>query len=293
MSEWLNSAQAAAALQIGLRTLYHLVEKRRLPFTRAGGKLLFDRDQLEAWLARGASVPDPHRETTLTAAIAGSHDPLLAWAARESRCGLATVPGGSIDGVTRLARREAVAALIHIPNEAGGGFNDDAIRSRLAQLPVVSLHWARREQGLMVARGNRMRLRTIADLGERRARVVMRQAGAGSNLLFVKLLRAQGLDVADLLLIEPRAGSEDELAESIVAGQADVGFGIRAAALAAQLDFVPLVWEAVDLVAWRRAVFEPPLQALMALCRTPRFARRASALSGYDLREHGVVRFNA
>lgn len=293
MSEWLTSAQAAQLMRIGMRTLYHLVEKRRIPFSRAGGKLLFDRDQLQAWLAHRASNPAPSPEASLPEIIAGSHDPLMAWAARESRSGLALVSGGSMDGIERLASARAAAALIHVPNEKGGGYNDDAIRSRLAQLPVVSLHWARREQGLILAPGNPLRVRGIADLAARECRVVLRQAGAGSNLLFVKLMRAQGLDVANLRLIEPRAASEDELAEAVAQGHADAGFGIRAAAAAAGLAFLPLVWELVDLVAWRRAIFEPPLQRLLRFGRSRGFAQQAARLGGYDLAEHGVVRFNA
>ena len=37
------------------------------------------------------------------AIVAGSHDPLLDWSLRESGCQLAMMPGGSLDGLERLA----------------------------------------------------------------------------------------------------------------------------------------------------------------------------------------------
>ncbi|HEY3961523.1 MAG TPA: helix-turn-helix domain-containing protein [Gaiellaceae bacterium] len=35
------------------KAVYHLVERRRLPHRRAGGRLLFDRAELRAWVERG------------------------------------------------------------------------------------------------------------------------------------------------------------------------------------------------------------------------------------------------
>ena len=45
---------------------------------------------------------------------AGSQDPLLEWAVRESRCGLALLMDGSENGLKRLADGQAVAAGAHL-----------------------------------------------------------------------------------------------------------------------------------------------------------------------------------
>ena len=42
-----------------------------------------------------------------------------------------------------------------------------------------------------------------------------------------------------------------------------------------RLDFVPLVRERYDLLIWRRAFFEPPLQRRWAFCRSAPFAAKA------------------
>jgi putative molybdopterin biosynthesis protein len=47
--------------------------------------------------------------------VAGSHDPLLEWALRESGAGLAVLSDGSFDGLKRLAAGTAMAAGIHLP----------------------------------------------------------------------------------------------------------------------------------------------------------------------------------
>ncbi len=59
--------------------------------------------------------------------IAGSHDPLLDWAVKESGCGLALLPGGSLDGMKRFAAGGAVAAGMHLLDAESGDFNLPAL----------------------------------------------------------------------------------------------------------------------------------------------------------------------
>jgi molybdate-binding protein len=75
------------------------------------------------------------------------------------------------------------------------------------------------------------------------------------------------------------------------AGRADTGIATRGVANAADLDFVPIVWERFDLVMRQRDYFHPPLQALMRFLRSPGFNARARELGGYDVSEAGAVRF--
>lgn len=291
--QWLTTNEAAELMRMRPRTLYHLVQKGLVPHARAHGRLLFDPAQLRAWVAaRSGGMPDPGGPEP-PATIAGSHDPLLERAVRDSRSGLALATVGSLEGLERFAARSACAALIHVPNVHAEGFNDEVIRQRVGRLPVVCLHWARREQGLIVAPGNPLGIRSLADLVRRRHRLAMRQPGAGSQLLLARMLREAGVDPARLRARAALANTETELAETVKAGLADAGLGIRAAAHRDGLGFVPLAWEDVDLVVWRRSAFEPPMQALLAYTRTAAFARHARTLTGYDLGNCGSVRFNA
>jgi hypothetical protein len=51
--------------------------------------------------------------------------------------------------------------------------------------------------------------------------------------------------------------------------------------------------ERYDLGVDRRAWFDPPMQALVAFCRSPAFAARAAALSGYDISGQFRVHYNS
>ncbi len=288
----LTTAEVAGLLRLSPRTIYHLVSRGEIPFGRARGKLLFERHRIDAWIAASTRGPVLHESADVPAVIAGSHDPLLDWAVREAGAPLTVNCRGSSDGLAQLASRRACAALIHIPNANGTGYNTEAIQSALAGLPVVSLHWARREQGLIVAEGNPLRIRSLKDLIGRRARVIRRQPGAGSNLLFARLLRAAGASLERIRALDTPAFSETEVAEAIADGYADAGFAIRAVADRHRLPFIPLATEDVELVAWRRNVFDPPLNRLLELGRGRRFAAHAGRLGGYDLTLHGTVCHN-
>ncbi len=285
----LTVAEIARHLRLGPRKVYDLVARKGLPHTRAGGKLLFEREAVERWLAQSAGGEAPRGLPPPV--LGGSHDPLLEWAVRESRCGLALLTQGSADGLERLARGEVAGALMHLPSPDLADFNRGAAEARLAGRGVALVEWARREQGLLVARGNPRRIRGVADLAKGGVTVAMRQAGAGSAALLERLLAREGVDPRRLRA-GPTLTSESDLALAVKVGEADVGLGARAAAVPLGLAFVPLVVERLDLGVSRAAWFEPPLQALFAFARGRRFAEHARAMGGYDVAALGAVIWN-
>jgi excisionase family DNA binding protein len=286
----LTVAEVAHHLRLGTRKVYDLVARKGLPHTRAGGKLLFEVAEVERWLAQAASGASTRRGLPAPT-IGGSHDPLLEWAVRESRCGLALLTQGSGDGLERLARGEVSGALMHLPSGDLADFNRAEANERLRGCNVALIEWARREQGLLVARGNPKKIRTIGDLARRGVTVAARQAGAGSAVLLERLLAREGVD-RRRLRFGPTAMGENDLAMAVKSGAADVGLGARAAARPTGLDFVPLLAERLDLGVSRAAWFAAPLQTLFAFARGRRFAEHARALGGYDISGLGVVTWN-
>src|SRR5262249_31996786 len=101
--------EVADYLRVRERTIYGLVHTQRIPSCKLSGKLLFPKRLIELWVAQSADYP--HAATHLARppqVIAGSHDPLLKWAARESKCELAILVDGSTGGMHRLLAGQAV-----------------------------------------------------------------------------------------------------------------------------------------------------------------------------------------
>jgi excisionase family DNA binding protein len=287
--EILTLKEAAALLRLSERALYDLARNKRLPAAQLGGKWLFPRAALMLWLARQVEAP----ETRLAPPpiLAGSHDPLLDWAVRQSGCGLALRAGGSLEGLSALAAHAAIAAAAHVPDPDGGAFNEGAVRAEVPGETLVGLVWAWREQGLILPAGNPLGLATVQDLARPGVTVAGRQSRAGSHLLLIHLLNEAGQRLDALRFLPAPAASEDEVAAAVAEGRAQAGFGIRAEAMLRGLVFVPLVRERFDLVARPRDWFEPPLQALLDFTRGEAFRARAARMGGYDIARTGSVGF--
>ncbi len=103
---------------------------------------------------------------------------------------------------------------------------------------------------------------------------------------------AEGEEPLERRLEGVAAPEQEVVALAVAEAKADAGFAVETVARQHRLDFLPLFRERYDLLLWRRDAFEPPLQKLLAFCRTDAFATRAAELGGYDLTDHGQVRYN-
>ncbi len=289
---FLTTRELADLIRLKERKVYDLVATGQIPHVKATGKLLFPRDLIAAWLAQHTEYPaGSEARLARPPIVAGSSDPLLDWAVRESGSGLAVSWGGSLDGLERFVAAGAMAAGMHVAEDGDEGWNVEHVRSRLFGAPVVLIAWALRTQGLVVAPGNPLKIETIADLKGRR--VIARQRQAGAFVLLQRLLASAGLGVDAIKRVEPPALTEADVAAAIADGRADAGLAIEAVARAYRLGFVPVIEERYDLLVWRADYFSESLQKLVGFVQTPRFQERAAALGGYDVSMVGRVRYNA
>ncbi|MDG3041271.1 helix-turn-helix transcriptional regulator [Roseicyclus marinus] len=289
-STLMTTAEVAEYLRVKERTIYEMVARQTIPFSRATGKLLFPRRLVDAWLEAQTELP----ATGIAPAppiYAGSNDPLLEWALRQSGSGLAVLARGSVQGLADLAEGRAIMAGCHLLDPDTGEWNLAAVRAQLPGTGHVLIHWARRTQGLITAADNPLAITGLADAARRKLRFALRADGAGSTRLFEVLLSREGLTLADLVTLDRPAESHTDLATLIESGEADCGLGLQAAA--GHMGFIPLVRdESFDLAMTRREFFEPPIQSLLAFARTDAFARRAAHLGGYDISDLGRVLWN-
>lgn len=292
MPELLTTDEAAAYLRLSERKLYELVASGAIPCTKVTGRWLFPRAAIDRWVMAGLVSADLARVKP-PPIVGGSHDPLLEWALRESGCGLASLPEGSEEGLRRLTRHEVAVAAIHLHRLAGDDeqANVDAVADAPGLHDAVVIAFARREQGILVAPGNPLKLSDIASIADTRARVAQRPPGAGAQLLLLALLAQAGLSPEALNLVKPACPTGPDVAQAVRSGRADCGLATRSVARAAALDFVPLTWERFDLVMRQGDYFLPAQQTLFRFLRSPALRERATELTGYDVAEVGEVRW--
>jgi molybdate-binding protein len=149
------------------------------------------------------------------------------------------------------------------------------------------VHLWRREQGLVVARGNPHGIDGVTDLDGRR--IAWRPPGTGSRLLLERLLLTAG-SVPRPDLGEP-AESHLAVAAAVATGAADAGLAVRAVADSAGLDWVPLASEQFELAldpATRGAA-----ESLLATLAESKVHAHLAAMPGYDLSMSGERRLAA
>lgn len=284
--EFLTVRELADLLRIKERKVYDLAAAGDVPCSRATGKLLFPEAEVRAWI-EGASS-GPVRRTTRPAIFLGSHDPLLDWAIREARPGLATSFDSSLEGLTRFERGEGVATGLHLHDDSGE-WNRTAVESRMPGFDAVLIRWAKRRRGLAIRADKAGTIRSMSDL--KGARIAARQSEAGAERLFRKALSDAGLTDGDVTLSGPYR-SEQDAVMAVAQGDADATFGLEAVALPFGLAFVPVVDEVFDLLIDRRVYFEAPLQTLLTFAASGTFAAKAGKIGGYDITGLGRVIWN-
>jgi molybdate-binding protein len=215
--------------------------------------------------------------------LAGSDDPGLDIALRHAGDSVVTVGSrGSFHGLTRIWRGTADAAAIHLQHRSGA-HNSPFARSLLRGRQPAILHLWRREQGLLTPEGNPGHITGPGDV--RPLRIARRPFGTGTRVLLDRILTDAGIPPASVS--GPDAASHLEVALTIASGQADTGLGVRAAASALDLGFVPVAWEDFEIVLSSSTL--PAAEPLIAALRDPVVQSAVRSLGGYDLSRAGMV----
>jgi putative molybdopterin biosynthesis protein len=233
-----------------------------------------------------------NQEIDRTIFCIGSHDVILDLMAQflsEHERRLVSANVGSQGGLVAIKRGEAHLAGSHLLDPETGEYNLKYIRHYLPGVPVRLVGLVKREQGLIVRRGNPKGVRSLQDLAGEPIAFINRQRGAGTRVL---------LDYHfDKLGIAPDSvrGYADEeythlgVAAAVASGRADCGLGIPAAAQALDLDFVPLFHERYDLVIPQTYAQSDLLAPLFDLLELQAFQNAVRALPGYDTSIMGKI----
>ena len=215
-----------------------------------------------------------------TAVAIGSHDPALDLLASElSRRSppmrLASTNAGSYGGLVALRRDEAHLAGCHLLDPTTGVYNEADVRRVLPGRGVTLVHFAQREQGLIVPRGNPKALRTLRDLTRPGVRFVNRQRGAGTRMLLDHLLTNEGIEPSAVEGYDREQYTHLAVAADVDSGMADVGLGIRAAARALGTELHPRGHGALRPGHPQRAPVAPASRRPSSHPARPHFHRRS------------------
>lgn len=146
---------------------------------------------------------------------------------------------------------------------------------------------AHRTQGIIIATGNPKHISQLDDLARDDITFINRNRGSGTRLWLDNKLRELGLDPEDINGYTQERNSHTSITKSIKSGTADIGVGLIAAAVEAELDYIPLFEEQYDLVFPEDQVEAAEIQAMLDYLTTAKFRRSINYLAGYTTTHTG------
>ena len=196
---------------------------------------------------------------------------------------------GSMGGIMAIRRGEAHAAGCHLLDTENGEYNLSFMKKYFPNGGVKLIRCVGRQQGLMLAKGNPLGIKSFADIAGENVRYVNRQKGSGTRILTDYLCKKEGINTDTIYGYEREELTHTSVAAQIAAGSADAGMGIYSAAQLYDLDFLPVCIEEYDLIIPDRAWDTPMVQQLLATLKSDAFKEKLIALGGYTVENPGEI----
>jgi putative molybdopterin biosynthesis protein len=295
----LSTRELAKFLSINEKMVYTLVAEKNLPATKATGKWLFPRHLVEQWLEAQTinfpKQPDPLPPYDGLLIIAGSNDILLDRTISminqlypEEMVAFGNM--GSLGGIRALRQNHCHIASSHLIQKDGEEYNFGFAIDELGQMPGI-INFCRREQGLLIEKGNPRNIRSVADLNQVGIKIINRPLGTGTRLLLDEELAKVGIEGNQIDGYTREVSRHLDLGLEVLSGRAHAGPCIRAVAELLGLDFVPIKWESFDLLIQKDRFFDKGVQRFLGFLSEPSFKKLDEDLAGYDLGVSGKMLF--
>lgn len=220
--------------------------------------------------------------------IAASHDLALAdWIENGRHITADIFWRGSEEALLALSRGECDAAGFHLPTSMSGEQAAAWLGRWLKPRQFMFFPIMRRQHGILTAAGNPFGVQSLADVARLGLRMVNRQRGSGTRGMIDQLLAANGLATRDIPGYAHEEFTHDAVAAAIASAQADIGFGIQAAAARYDLGFVPLGQDHYCLAARSSLASSSAVRHLTRRFLGNTFHERLAALPGYEATASG------
>jgi len=299
MKRLLSTKEVAKFLDVNEKMVYTLIPEKGLPATKITGKWLFPRHLVEQWVENNtinypetASHLPPYHGLLI---IAGSNDPLL-----DKTISLfntlhpdhVVVFGnlGSMGGLRALRQNLCHMASSHLLQENEEEYNFEFATKELDAMPAV-VNFCRREQGILIRKGNPKNISGVVDLGRTGIRIVNRPLGTGTRLLLDRELSKAGLKGEKIDGFHNEVHRHIDVGLEILSGRADAGPSIRPIASLLNLEFISLRWERYDLLVDKERFFDKGIQLFLGILQEKAFLEMAQELDGYDVKYSGKMVF--
>lgn len=235
-----------------------------------------------------AELFKPREELEAAVLFAGSHDLCIDILSNhmkknDSRSKITASHTGSMAGITAIKRGEAHIAGIHLLEPETGEYNVPYVKRFFKDEKVVILPFLKRMQGWIVPKGNPQGIEDVKDLTKNDIQFINRQRGAGTRILLDYLLSKDKINMNEINGYDREMYTHLSVAAEVKMDKNNVGMGIYSAALAMDLDFVPVAEESYGLLMTKDFYESSKGQHLLTVIRHKDFQDEVHKLGGYKV----------
>ena len=228
----------------------------------------------------------PLEEIKKKLVIIGSHDVVIDILGDSMPVSSAHV--GSMGGILALKANSAHIAPIHLPDKDTGEYNVPFVKKFFDE-DMALIKGLGRTQGILVPKGNKNNITSVAQLKGGKFSFANRQNGAGTRLLFDYQLEKNGVDKNEVVGYDKEYTTHLAVASAVLNGVADCGMAVLSAANIMGLDFIPVGEESYDFLVKADMLDDPRIKQFISILQSKEFKEKVEKIGGYTFNEIGKV----
>ncbi|MFV0342431.1 MAG: substrate-binding domain-containing protein [Anaerocolumna sp.] len=320
--------EVADFLGISKNTVYDLIKRKQIPSYRVGHKLRVDAIDIDNYKSKSKTVADTVLQDQRAVQAEAFHFPanqpgpfynegmgISHWTTSAPNnnfiiCGqdmildlLAShldrppyhIPAlrsytGSYNGLVELYKGTVSISTANLWDSTTNTYNIPYLQGLLPSIDCVVINLAYQEVGFYVAKGNPKNINTWKDILRPEVSMINRELGSGVRVFVDESFKKFKLDKNQVQGYYNTAFSDISVASAIARGDADVSIGSEKTS--AQMDsvaFIPLQKERLDIIIPKNDIFDPRVQATLAILKSPGFKAELSAIGSYDTIDTGKI----
>lgn len=196
---------------------------------------------------------------------------------------------GSMGGIMALRNGETHIAPIHLLDEKSGEYNEAFIKKYFKGRKIAYIKGVKRQQGLIVQKGNPREIKEFKDIGKEDLVFINRQKGSGTRILTDYLIKENSMDRSQVIGYDREGNTHMAVSSAVASGTADVGIGVYSAAQIMDNDFIGITEEEYDFALDAELLEDEKIKKFISILKDENFRKRLEKLGGYNTESSGEV----
>ena len=293
-NDFLTPLEVAEILKLKKNTVYEMIKRGDIRANKLGKQLRISRSDLEDSKAAPSpaiaafSSHEQNTESKNTVIICGK-DTVLDMICEKlnyqnNDVSYLRLSKGSYNALFALYNKEVQVATSHLWDASTDTYNVTYLPTLLPGMSIRLFHIVQRVQGFYVKKGNPKNIKGFEDFARDDIIFANREKGCGTRILLDEKLKTLKISKKNINGYFNEKTSHLDCATAVALGSCDFALGSeRAAGGLADIDFIPLQKESLDMIIPAQYVNKAAYKSIISLLSDTDFQKEVAALGGYDI----------